>query len=138
MATIPILLSLWLSSALTETAPPTLTIRDTIGKEWRDEPICWEFDLPRGHSSVGPVLVERDGKAIPAQGTVVEKHNDGSARRVEVRFLIGALAKGRSTELVCHLGKAGPRDTDLRITREPGALVLSNARTAVRVLAHNV
>src|SRR5262249_21032652 len=74
----------------------------------------------------------------PAQAKVVEKHDDGSAGRVEVRFLIDALAKGRSTELVCHLGRAGPRDTDLRVARESGTLVLSNRHIAVKLLDRNV
>jgi hypothetical protein len=138
MVTMPILLSLCLFPIAAATAPPVLIIRDTIGKEWRDEPICWELDLARDQWAGGEVLVERDGKAIAAQATVVSKHDDGTAKRVEIRFFIDELAKGGSTELVCHIGKAGPRNSDLRIAREVGALVLSSGHAAVKLLDRNV
>ncbi len=113
--------------------PPALTIRDTIGIDWRDEPICWELELPGGGWRGGAVRVERDGSAIPAQATVVKRHGDGSARLVEVRFLIDRLPRDGSTALLCRLGEEGPKGTDLSIAREAGALVLSNAYAAVRL-----
>ncbi len=52
-----------------------------------------------------PVLVKRDGKAIPSQADVVENHSNGSAKAVVVRLIIDKLNKDASTELIAELGK---------------------------------
>jgi hypothetical protein len=128
-----LLLSLCLPPSSLAAEPPALTIRDTIGIDWREEPICWELELPAGGWRGGAVRVEREGSAIPAQAMVVKRHGDGSARLVEVRFIIDRLPRDGSTALSCRLGEEGPRSTDLGIAREAGALVLSNAHAAVRL-----
>jgi hypothetical protein len=122
------------SQSAAEDAPPSLVIRDSIGKDWSDEPICWALDLAKSSWSDGPILVARDGKAIPAQATVMNRHDDGSARHVEIRLVIDRLPKDSSTEVVCHFGEAGLSESDLSVGREPGALVFSNRHTAVKVL----
>ena len=58
-----------------------------------------------GEFTGGPVLVQRDGKAIPAQAGIVEKYPDGSAKSVIVRLIIDKLDKDAATELTVEFGK---------------------------------
>jgi hypothetical protein len=73
-----------------------LTIRDTIGRDWTDEPIVWH--LPGGTGDA--VAVARDGKPIPAQVTAAEGG-------VDVLCIIDSLAKDGSTTLTARCG-GGP------------------------------
>src|SRR2546422_1895512 len=107
---------LWRTLALTFLIPVltgfaasrTLQIQDSIGRSWEQEPINWEISLKPGEFKGGPVLVQRDGKAIPAQADIVEKHSDGSAKIATVRFLIDKLDTNATTKLTADLGKEGP------------------------------
>ena len=111
-------------------AAETLTIRDPVGREWQREAICWELKAPAAANGPVDALVTRDGKAIPAQAVAT----GGTA---SVRFVIDQLASNAATTLTCEFGKAGPKDTDLKVTRRDGTLTLENARTAVRLLDRN-
>ncbi len=119
-------------------APYTLQVRDTIGRSWEHEPINWELTPKPGEFAGGPVLVQRDGRAIPAQADVLEKHPDGSARKVVVRLVIDRLDRDASAQLTAELGKEGPSQSALRILQGKGALVLDNGLAAARLLNRNV
>ncbi len=103
-------------------AAPSLVIRDNIGRAWVNEPIVW--DLPGVNAD--KVLVQRDGKPIPAQLV-------GVAGGVQVLCVIDQLAKDGTTTLTADFAQDGPADTDLAMTMEPGALVLASQFTAVRL-----
>jgi len=103
-------------------AGPTLTIKDTIGREWVGEPIVWELPGAKGDT----VRLQRDGRPIPAQVVA----SDGGVR---VLFVINRLAKDAATTVTAELGRSGPADTDLKVTEEKDAFVLANKFTAVRV-----
>ncbi len=103
-------------------ADPVLTIRDTIGREWLDEPIVWELPGARGDK----VRLLRDGRPIHAQIVASETG-------LQILFVIDRLAKDAATTLTAELGRQGPADTDLAITEEENALVLAGKFTAVRV-----
>src|SRR5687767_11656870 len=118
-------------------APYSLQIRDTIGRSWEQEPINWELALQPGEFRKGPVLVQRDGKPIPAQIVVVERHPDGSARTAIVRLIIDKLDKDAATQSTAEFGKEGPMLPGVKISEEKDALVLDNSVTAVRVLNRN-
>ncbi|MHB8954848.1 MAG: hypothetical protein ACYC4U_17900 [Pirellulaceae bacterium] len=100
----------------------TLTIQDTIGRQWMHEPIVW--DLPGVKSDT--VLVQRNGTPIPAQ---VVATADG----IRVLFIIDHLPRDASTTVTAEPGKQGPTETDLSIIEEDGSLVLMNQFTAVRL-----
>ncbi len=100
----------------------SLTIQDTVGRPWVNEPIAWELPGAKGDA----VLVERDGRPIPAQVVAVP----GGVR---VLFLIDRLAEDGSTTVTAELGKQGPAGTDLSVAEEPGALVLANRFAAVKL-----
>lgn len=104
-----------------------LTIRDTIGRDWTDEPIVWH--LPGGTGDA--VAVARDGKPIPAQVTAAEGG-------VDVLCIIDSLAKDGSTTLTAELGKSGPAATDLKIEEDGGRVVLATAHTAIELPAFKV
>ena len=126
---------LW-STVLPE--PARLTVRDTIGKDWSGEPICWELELNRGRwDGSGGVEVRRDGQPVPGQVRVVSRHDDGSARRVEVRLVIDRLDRDASTDITCTFGKPGPGDTGLKIEEGAGFVVLANAHVAVKLIRRN-
>ena len=122
-------LSLWFAATARAAAAheQPLTIRDNVGREWRNEPIAWEVAGERGES----VLLKRDGTAIPAQ---VVQTDDG----VQVLFVIDALAKDAATTVVAELGKAGPAGVGASVQEADGAVTLANALTAVRLPAFNV
>src|SRR6266550_2908000 len=80
-------------------APYTLRIQDTIGRSWQEELINWQLTLKPGEFKGGPVLVKRDGNAIAAQADVPEKHPDGSAKMVDLRFVIDRLDSNGVTQL---------------------------------------
>jgi len=103
-------------------AGPALTIKDTIGREWVNEPIVWELPDAKGDA----VRLERDGRPIPAQVVAF----DGGVR---VLFVIDRLAKDAATTVTAEFGRPGTADTDLKVTKENDALVLANKHTAVRV-----
>jgi hypothetical protein len=119
-------------------APYALEIKDTIGRSWEQEPINWQVALKPGEFKGGPVLVQREGKAIPAPADILERRPDGSAKTATVRFLIDRLEKDATTRLTADFGKAGPAAPGLKVSEEPGALVLENGLTAVRVLNRNL
>lgn len=100
----------------------SLTIKDNIGREWVNEPIAWELPGAKGDT----VLVQRDGKPIPAQVVA-------APGGVRVLFLIDHLAKDASTTVTADLGRQGPAGTDLSVAEESGALVLANRFTAVKL-----
>jgi hypothetical protein len=50
-----------------------------------------------------------------------------------VRFIIDQLAKDQTTRITAASGKAGPGQTDLKVTHGPGYLILANQRTAVKL-----
>ncbi len=118
----------WFSGSLVaatwvgDAAESALTIKDTLGRRWDSEPIEWVVPGARGDT----VLVERDGKPIPAQIA----SEDGGAR---VLFVVDHLEKDGSTRVSAQFGKSGPGQTDLAVTKEEGVLVLANAFTAVKV-----
>jgi hypothetical protein len=103
-------------------AGPALTIKDTIGREWLNEPIVWQ--LPGAKATT--VRLERDGRPIPAQVVAAEGG-------VQVLFVVDRLTKDAATTVTAELGQPGPTDTDLKVTEDVGALVLANRFTAVRV-----
>src|SRR6266567_5100328 len=118
-------------------APYTLQVRDTIGRSWEQEPIEWQLNLKEGEFKGGSLLVQRDGKAIPAQADVEENYPDGSAKIAGVRFLIDKLDKDAATQFTAEFGKEGPSTSSLKVSEEREALVLDNGLTAVRVLNRN-
>jgi hypothetical protein len=103
-------------------AGPTLTIKDTIGRHWLNEPILWELPGAKGDT----VRLLRDGQPIPGQVVASE----GGVR---VLFAIDRLAKDAGTTVTAEFGRPGPADTDLKLTEEKDALVLVNKFTALRV-----
>ena len=103
-------------------AGPTLMIKDTIGREWVQEPIIWELPGAKGDT----VRLLRDGRAIPAQ---VVADDTG----VRVLFIIDRLAQDAATTVTAELGQSWPGDTDLTVSEEKDSLVLANKFTAVRV-----
>jgi len=103
-------------------AGPTLTIRDTIGRQWLNEPIVWELPAAKGDA----VRFLRDGRPIAGQLVAAEGG-------VCVLLVIDQLAKDAATTVTAELGRPGPADTDLKLTEEQDALVLANKFTAVRV-----
>ena len=86
-----------------------MVVRDTIGRAWEDEPISWEISPEAGRLPGDRVVVKRDGRPIPAQIAVRERHADGSVKTGVIRFRIDTLAK----------------DATARITAEPGDEVLA-------------
>lgn len=132
------LVALVLAAAEAPAAPHTLTVKDTIGRAWEQEPINWELTLAPGEFRGGPVRVQRDGKPVPAQADVLAAHADGSAKTVTVRVVIDALARDATTQLTADLGEEGPPHPALTIVEEQEALVLDNGLTAARVLNRNV
>ncbi len=54
------------------------------------------------------MLLQRDGKAIPAQAYVLEKHPDGSAKTAAIHFIIDKLDKDATTHLTADFEKEGP------------------------------
>jgi hypothetical protein len=125
--------------AVVAALPLELVIRDSIGKSWRDEPITWQVELPAGAwNGKGNGLVTRDGKPIPGQASVVERHGDGSARQVEVRFIIDQLAQDGRTEIAWDPARTGPPGTNLAIEKADGMLVLGNAHAAVKLVNRNL
>ena len=130
-------LCLWTQGGAAAAAEHKLTIADTIGRAWEQEPIQWELELAAGEWNGGAVLVQRDGKPIPAQAEVSERHADGSARKAVIRFLIARLEANASTTVSAELGGKGPTDADLKVTEEKGALVLESSHTAAKVLNRN-
>src|SRR2546425_4102363 len=124
--------------AVVAALPLELVIRDSIGKSWRDEPITWQVELLAGAwKGGGNGLLTRDGEPIPGQASVVERHGDGSARRIEVRFMIDQLARDGSTKIVWDPARTGPQGTDLTIEKADGMLVLGNAHAAVKLVNRN-
>ena len=103
-------------------AGPALTIEDTIGREWVNEPIVWDLPGEKGDT----VRLLRDGRPIVAQVVAVE----GGVR---VLCVVDRLAKDASTTVTAELGRSGPVDTDLTVSEETGTLVLANKFTAVRI-----
>ena len=55
-------------------AGPSLTIKDTIGREWLNEPIVWE--LPGAKADT--VRLQRDGQLIPAQVVAIDGRDRGA------------------------------------------------------------
>ena len=92
-----------LLAGVTAAAAAPLVIRDTIGREWVNEPITWE--LPG--VSATRVLVQRDGGAIPAQ--VVPATNG-----VTVLFVVDKLAPDCASTVTADFNQTGPATTDLR------------------------
>ncbi|MBM4035414.1 MAG: hypothetical protein FJ291_27030 [Planctomycetes bacterium] len=124
-------------------AERTLAIRDTIGRDWAEEPIAWSVEFkpdewPGKTAGEGKALlpaVTRDGRPIPAQAQVLERHADGSVKSAAVRFLIDKLARDRATEIRLDTAKAGPVETQLRVESGDGFRVLANPHTAVKLAA---
>ncbi|MHB9134101.1 MAG: hypothetical protein ACYDBB_23775 [Armatimonadota bacterium] len=114
-----------------------LTVADTIGKAWDNEPIYWDITFKPGEWKGGDMLVQRDGKPILAQALVTAKNDDGSVKTARVSFLIDHLDKDAKTEITAELGKTGPTDTDLSIQQGLGFLTLANKYTAVKLLNLN-
>jgi hypothetical protein len=122
----------WLGSVILTAgigqAAETLTISDPIGRPWRREPICWQLSAPAGVAEGQvDVSVTRDGKPIPAQAYV-------KGKTAEVRLIVDQLAEDASTTLTCEFGKSGPKNTDLKVSRQDGVLILENSKTAIRLL----
>jgi len=115
-------------------ARPQLVIRDNIGRAWQNEPIAWKLSLPPRAWDGKTFRVLRDGKAVLAQAEVRDRHKDGSVRTATVVFVVDKLAADAATTITFEAGKAGPKQTTLRVTREKGAVVLSSALTAVRLI----
>ena len=111
-----------LLAGVTAAAAAPLVIRDTIGREWVNEPITWE--LPG--VSATRVLVQRDGGAIPAQ--VVPATNG-----VTVLFVVDKLAPDGATTVTADFNQTGPATTDLRLEEGNDGVVLANAFTAIRL-----
>ena len=104
-----------------------LVVRDTIGRDWANEPIAW--DLP-GVKADG-VIVTRDGKPIPAQAVATP---DGT----RVLCIIDSLPKDGTTTLKAEPGKAGPAATDLKVEETADGVVLSSAHAAIRLPSFQV
>lgn len=137
--TLPLRSSLALSlvvalGGLAPATPLRVTVSDTVGRDWAVEPITWELTLEPGAWTGDKLGVKRDGKVVPAQGRVLERHPDGSVKAAEILLVIDRLPAGSSTALEADFSSHGPRDTDLRVTRGKGFLVLENRHTAVKVL----
>ena len=130
------MLALWAGMLLTPplAAQTELMIHDTIGRNWADEPINWDVSLEPGRFQKEQVVVKRDGRPIPAQLAIRERHPDGSVKSGVIRFLLDTLAKDATTRITAESGGDGPADTDLKVTRGPGHLILANQRTAVKLL----
>ncbi|MFN9223290.1 MAG: hypothetical protein ACK6D6_14380 [Planctomyces sp.] len=124
-------------------AERTLTIRDTIGRDWAEEPITWSVEFTPGEwsgTSTGEgkavvPSVTRDGKPIPAQAQVLERHADGSVKSAAVRLVVDQLAKDAATEIKLDTAKSGPADTQLRVERGAGFQALVNQHTGVKLSA---
>ncbi len=123
--------------ALAGAAERTLEVRDPIGKAWSDEPISWELSFQPGEWRGDRFRVTRDGRPVVAQLVPGERHADGSVKSAAVLFVIDALAPRGRTAIALATDTEGPPDTDLRLTPEPGALVVSNRVAAVKVLDRN-
>lgn len=104
-----------------------LTIRDTIGRVWTNEPITWDLPGAQGER----VLVQRDGQPIPAQVVA-------TPTGVQVLFRVDQLTKDGATTVTAALGQAGPVTTDLKIDEGKDGVVLGNACTAIRLPAFSV
>ena len=87
---------LLMAGSVSLAARPTLTISDTIGHEWVNEPIVWELPGAQG----GTVQLQRDGHLIPAQ--VVRA--DGGVR---VLFVIDRLAQDATTTVMADMRRQG-------------------------------
>ncbi len=104
-----------------------LVIRDTIGRDWVNEPITWE--LPGAKAD--PRLVKRDGQPIPAQ-TIATSNG------VQLLFIVDKLAKDCATTITTELGKVGPATTDLKIEEGQGGVLFANAFTAIKLPTFSV
>ncbi len=105
----------------------TITLRDSIGRDWVSEPIVWELPEVKADS----VLLKRDGQPIPAQVVA-------GANGVRVLCMVDKLAKDGATTLVAEAGQAGPATTDLKLDEGEAGVVLANAVTAIRLPAFQV
>src|SRR5437660_2253162 len=114
-----------------------LSISDTIGRAWMHEPIYWDVALRPGESKGASVRIECDGKPIPAQIVVTERHPDGSAKAACITFIVDRLEGDASTTVTAQLDRTGPTETDLSVQKGEGYLVLANRFTAVKVLNWN-
>src|SRR5207247_4016253 len=104
---------------------------------WEQEPIQWDLELRTGEWRGGPFLVRRDGKPIPAQAEVLERHQDGSASKAVVLFIIDRLEANGSTAVSATFGAEGPAASELKVIEAAGAPVLDNGLTAGRLLNRN-
>ena len=116
----------------------TLTISDPIGRVWTDEPIRWEVSCKAGEWRDGSLTLLRDGRPLPAQAVVTERHGDGSVKTAEILFVLDRLEPNGQTVLTAELGKAGPASSDLSIQKRQGVLMLANRHLAVQLLNRNV
>ncbi len=105
-----------------------LVIRDTIGRDWTDEPIAWELPGAKAES----VLVKRDGN--PITGQTVKTENG-----VKVLFIVDKLAKDGETKITADLGQTGPTSTDLKPEEgDDGTVTLASANLAIRLPSFSV
>lgn len=114
-----------------------LTVADTIGRNWTNEPICWDVACKPGEWKGAQVRLTRDDQAIPAQTVVKERYDDGSVKSAQLLFLIDHLEKDAATKITAVLEQAGPADTDLSIAKDGEALIFANRFTAVKLLNRN-
>jgi hypothetical protein len=112
-------------------AAPALTIRDTIGRAWSQEPIVWQLPKEAGTMADGPVKLQRDGQPIPGQWV-------SAPEGPRILFVVEQLAADGATSVTAEPGQPGMDPGELKVTPEGEALVLQNARLAVRILNRNV
>jgi len=105
-----------LMSSKVTAKPVTVTIRDYIGVDWRDELVHFSLQLDAGEltgrASARVRIVGR--QAIPCQISDVRRHDDGSVRSCDVWFLANVPAN-EAVSYVIEPGKTGPAGSAVSI-----------------------
>ena len=105
----------------------TVTIRDHIGVDWKDELVHYDLSFSPG-AVKGSALVSvapQKGKAIPCQVSDVQRHEaDGSVRSCKVWFLATVPAHGETTYVITP-GRKGPAGPGVSVKQADGFVELT-------------